>query len=303
MEGWLAKVLMLRGIFPSLPRLVYHPCVSGKRLAIEFGSQTRTLSGEFGQPSTAALADLTRDNYRERRKNAIRSATNLPRWTCPFERFTPMSDAPIYIFLRMHASVKSSLDDLAELQARLMDVELGMEISVLSFGPPRFCWRDGIVLGLITRQSFRHIADELRPALDRFRSWTLYRSASQFLKSSGSGPLADCKWAIEANPISFCCLLARQSNFAFSTAVSEVEGAMRNSVPYCVFEFNDGAIVAVSSDDPPSIVYRRSERRLSTLFDGWGFVYPDGQLPSVGVTRWAAFDVEGLTEDDLAALD
>jgi hypothetical protein len=73
---------------------------------------------------------------------------------------------------------------------------------------------------------------------------------------------------------------------------------MRNSVQDSVFEFTDGAIVAVSSHDHPNIVYRRSERRLSALFEKWAFVFPDGQMRSGGTAQWIEFDPEAFPEQD-----
>jgi hypothetical protein len=206
-----------------------------------------------------------------------------------------MSDAPIYVFARTKEPVASSAAEFVDLAYGVMDVGRCTKLRLLSFGSPRFCWRDGVALAVQTSESIADIRDELLPVLNGYRSWTLYRSTSEFFESSSSGPLAECKWALQTNPLSFCCLLAKQDNFAFGSAIDEAVRMMRNSVPYRVFEFSDGAIVAVSPRDPPSITYRRSERQLSKLFDRWAFIYPDGQLPSEGIAQWVG--VEAMWED------
>lgn len=106
-----------------------------------------------------------------------------------------------------------------------------------------------------------------------------------FCELSSDGPLGKSMWALRDKQISLFFLLAKETDYCFTHHVHAMVKFLRDATAYKIFSFSDGAILAVSVNEPPKITIHRCYKTLSNFSD-FVFMTADGETYSGNRETW-----------------
>jgi len=179
---------------------------------------------------------------------------------------------------------------------------LDINSHVMSLTASPCLWDDGFVVAFFTTKGPEEISLGLTDALANLSTWTIYQGISLFLEDKEERPLRDAAWALRDKPVSFFFLLAKNNEFAFARHADLLIKEMKASVAYPVFNFENGVILAVSSNEPPKVTMNRCFRSLGS-FAHWIFCSPNGETFRDDGTKECWMDADLIIdaeEDDLS---
>jgi len=183
-----------------------------------------------------------------------------------------------YLFVRTIGTVN---DNIEEFEHLLEDIVYNVDSapSFLRFGYDGRIWSDGFSIRFLSDIPSSEIAVILDGALEKFSSWTIYKSLSDFHEKPAGGYLSESAFLLSGKPTSLLFLVARRGDIGFASHITGVLGRLQGAVADKIFDFSDGAIVAIGVNDvhePPKVTVNRTERDLLKL-DKFYFVRPSGE--------------------------
>ncbi len=151
-------------------------------------------------------------------------------------------------------------------------------IPMLFLGKDETTWENGFIIRLPTYRELDDIIPWLEPAVSEFDSWAIYQRNHAFRESSNSTLFGQFFWFAGKTSISQIFVRSDEPDYKIFSIVEEIRSTLRKACDY-VFNFKDGKVLLLSTEEPATITARRCASALGKL-DAWVIVDTTGYTHS-----------------------